>query len=90
MREQNERLTCGLSAVYHRYEKRSFFLAAKQWTDARFMQSMSGNCKNEIHDPGHALREKGLQRQTSVSTLVSCQERRALAVPLINRLPMVG
>ena len=35
--------------------------------------------------PGHALHEKGLQRQKSVGTLVSNQERRALAVPLINR-----
>ena len=35
--------------------------------------------------PGHALHEKGLQRQISVGTLVSSQERRALAVPLINR-----
>ena len=35
--------------------------------------------------PGHALHEKGLQRQIGVGTLVSSQERRALAVPLINR-----
>ena len=34
----------------------------------------------------HALHEKGLQRYTAVDTLVSSQERRALAVPLINRL----
>ena len=32
--EQNQRLTSGLSAVYHRDEKRSLFLAADQWTDA--------------------------------------------------------
>ena len=39
------------------------------------------------HDiPGHALHEKGLQRQIGVVTLVSSQERRALAVPLVNRL----
>ena len=36
--------------------------------------------------PGHALHEKGLQRQIGVVTLVSSQERRALAVPVINRL----
>ena len=36
--------------------------------------------------PGHALHEKGLQGQISAVTLVSSQERRALAVPLINRL----
>ena len=35
--------------------------------------------------PGHALHEKGLQRQIGVGTLFSSQERRALAVPLINR-----
>ena len=33
-REQNPRLTTGLSAVYHRDEKRSSFLAADQRTDA--------------------------------------------------------
>ena len=36
--------------------------------------------------PGYALHEKGLQEQIVVGTLVSSQERRALAVPLINRL----
>ena len=37
MREQNQRLTTGLSAVYQRDEKRSSFLAADQWTDAYFV-----------------------------------------------------
>ena len=32
--EQNQRLTNGLSAVYHRDEKRALFLAAEQWNDA--------------------------------------------------------
>ena len=36
--------------------------------------------------PGHALHEKGLQRQKGVGTLVSSQEQRALLVPVINRL----
>ena len=36
--------------------------------------------------PGHALHEKGLQRQASAGTLVSIQERRALLVPGINHL----
>ena len=36
--------------------------------------------------PGHALHEKGLQRQIGVCTLVSSQERRAAVVPRINRL----
>ena len=40
--------------------------------------------------PGHALHEKGLQRQIGVGTLVSSQERRALVVPLINRLSTAG
>ena len=35
--------------------------------------------------PGHALHEKGLQRQLAVGTLVNSQQRRALAVPVINR-----
>ena len=34
MEEQNPRLTRGLSAVYHRDEKHSLFLAADQWNDA--------------------------------------------------------
>ena len=36
--------------------------------------------------PGHALHEKGLQRQKGVGPLVGSQERRALLVPVINRL----
>ena len=35
--------------------------------------------------PGHALHEKGLQRQIAVGTLVNSQQRRALAVLVINR-----
>ena len=35
--------------------------------------------------PGHALHEKGLQRQIAVGTLVNSQQRRALAVPVMNR-----
>ena len=35
--------------------------------------------------PGHALHEKGLQRQIADGTLVSSKERRALLVPRINR-----
>ena len=34
---------------------------------------------------GHALHEKGIQRQVGVGTLVNSQQRKALAVPLINR-----
>ena len=36
MREQNQRLTAGLSTFYQRDEKRPWFLAADQWTDAYF------------------------------------------------------
>ena len=36
-REQNQRLTSGSSVVYHRDEKRSFFLAADQWTVSFFI-----------------------------------------------------
>ena len=35
--------------------------------------------------PGHALHEKGLQRQIGVGTLVSSQEQIGLLVALINR-----
>ena len=35
--------------------------------------------------PGHALHEKGLQRQIDVGTMVSSQQRRALLVPRLNR-----
>ena len=40
--------------------------------------------------PGHALHEKGLQGQIGDGTLVSSQERRALAVLVINRLSNAG
>ena len=40
--------------------------------------------------PGHALHEKGLQRQIAVGTLVNSQQRRALAVPQLNRWSTVG
>ena len=35
--------------------------------------------------PGHALHEKGLQRQKGVGPLVSSQEQRALLVPRLHR-----
>ena len=38
-----------------------------------------------VRVPGHALHEKGLQRQKGVGPLVSSQEERALLVPVINR-----
>ena len=40
--------------------------------------------------PGHALHEKGLQRQIAVGTLVNSQQRRALAVPRLNRGSTAG
>ena len=40
---------------------------------------------NEVVIPGHALHEKGLQRQKGVVPLVGSQEQRALLVPVINR-----
>ena len=43
-----------------------------------------------IYILGNALHEKGLQRQTGVDLLVSSQERRALFVPVINRLSIAG
>ena len=38
-----------------------------------------------LYIPGHALHEKGLQRQEGAGPLVGSQERRAAVVPLINR-----
>ena len=40
--------------------------------------------------PGHALHEKGLQKQKGVGPLVSSQEQRALLVPRINRSSTAG
>ena len=40
--------------------------------------------------PGHALREKGLQRQIGVSGLLGSQERRAAVVLQINRWSTAG
>ena len=74
----DQRFITGLSAVYHRDRERSSLLSADQYTDAYlspqtlFMQGMSGN-------------EKGLQRKIDVGTVVNSQQRRALAVPVINR-----
>ena len=40
---------------------------------------------NYVRTPGHALHEKGLQRQIGGGTLVSSHEQRALFVPRLNR-----
>ena len=37
-----------------------------------------------MYIPEHALHEKSLQRQIAVGTLVNSQQRRALAVSVIN------
>ena len=63
-------------------------------TDTRVLGRQRA-CKNLTNSngcqiPGHALHENGLQRQIGVGTLFSSQERRALAVPLINRLSTTG
>ena len=42
-----------------------------------------------VYLPGHALHEKGLQRQKGVAPLVGGQERIALLVPVIHRLQTV-
>ena len=44
----------------------------------------------ERHVPGHALHQKGLQKQIAVGTLVSSQQRRALAVPRLNHWSTAG
>ena len=66
-------------------EKRSALddLVAKCSSSAR--QSIVERAVFKVRFPGHALHEKGLQRQKSVGPLVSSQEERALLVPVINR-----
>ena len=49
-------------------------------------ECFSWSADQRYHFPGHALHEKGLQRQTGVGSLVRSQERRAAVVPRINRL----
>ena len=48
--------------------------------------SSTGTSNHFLKFPGHALHEKGLQRQIGVGTLVNSQQRRALAVPVIPRI----
>ena len=57
----------------------------KQYRVKKYIKKLSIKEQRTHFVPGHALHEKGLQRQISVVTLVSSQERRALFVPLINR-----
>ena len=46
------------------------------------MTSLNDGIKEKVpYVPGHALHEKGLQRQKGVGLLVSSQEQRALFVP---------
>ena len=58
------------------------FLATDHCTDAYLSL--------QIIFPGHALHEKGLQRQKSDGPLVSSQEQRALFVPRLNQLSIAG
>ena len=47
-----------------------------------------GKCSGNVSSmpfPGHALYEKGLQRQKGIGPLVGSQERRALLAPVLNR-----
>ena len=44
-----------------------------------------GRSESRNYIPGHALHEKGLQKQKGVVPLVGSQEQRAPLVPLINR-----
>ena len=73
MREQNQRLTSGLSAG-----REALFVLGCRPMDRRFFVSVNPF-------PGHALHEKGLPRQKGDGPLVSSQEQRALLVLLINR-----
>ena len=70
--------TYTLSKAYPQNEIRTMFRAADQWTVLLlFLLPVF---------PGHALHEKGLQRQIGIGPLVGSQERRALLVPVLNRL----
>ena len=72
MEKQNLRLTCGLSA-----ELRPLFVLG-------CLASVPAPAYLSFVNPfpGHALHEKGLQKQKGVGTLVSSQERKAAVVPL--------
>ena len=71
--------------------------ASVHWSAARNTERLSSRGKtayqpqvnrsfrSSVVFPGHALHEKGLQRQKGVVPLVGSQEQRALLVPLINR-----
>ena len=53
---------------------------------------LSADRNKERHSffvPGHALHIKGLQKQIGVGKVVSSQERKAFAVPLMSRLSTV-
>ena len=96
MEEQNRRLTRILSAGREALfvlgclpMLRSLFVSGNLF-HARHVQEncffLDMPCMKKVYKvPGHALHEKGLQRQKGVGPLVSSQEQRALLVPVINR-----
>ena len=63
-------------------------LAAPPGASTRPARGMSGFGIPQV--PGHAMHEKGLQRQIAVGTLVNSQQRRALAVSQLNRWSTAG
>ena len=60
-------------------------LAQPRATAPRLARGMSRFWVRWVAIPGHALHEKGLQRQIGFGPLVNSQERRALAVSVVNR-----
>ena len=56
----------------------------KFWNRLVVLSGIMAILENMSLFPGHALREKGLQRQKGVGPLVSSKEQRALLVPLVN------
>ena len=80
-------MTTGSSAVYHQDDKRSSCWLLTSVPTPICLCKPFFSCKAcPGNFPGHALHEKGLQRQMGVGPLVSSQERKALMAPVVNRL----
>ena len=75
------RIDCWLYAIEQKMRRRMVLWCIKVLLVVSCFLSM----ELSLFFPGHALHEKGLQRQIDFGTLVNSQQRRTLAVPVINR-----
>ena len=79
------RFITGLSAVYHRNEKRSLFLAADQWTEAVRVPVNPFRARHVREFPDMPCTKRVYRDTNGLGPLVSSQEQRALLVSVINR-----